>query len=118
MPKKHNKFLCNSPFNKKNLHPVFSKYDPFFNAWSEMNFSTRPPGNTAFSAGDLFDDEEMLDWLTDPNTMEISDQIEKVNKKMFEKLIARNEFLTVFFCKWFRLSLFYVTTAKIMQNNN
>ena len=49
--------------------------------------------------GDLFDDEEMLDWLTDPTTMEISDQIEKVNKKMFEKLIARNEFLTVFFCK-------------------
>merc|ERR1712218_601969 len=29
--------------------------------------------------------------------MEISDQIEKVNKKMFEKLITRNEFLTVFF---------------------
>ena len=49
--------------------------------------------------GDLFDDEEMLDWLTDPTPMEISDQIEKVNKKMFEKLIARNEFLTVFFCK-------------------
>ena len=24
------------------------------------------------------DDEEMLDWLTDPNVMEISDQIEKV----------------------------------------
>jgi hypothetical protein len=43
----------------------------------------------------------MLDWLTDPTTMEISDQIEKVNKKMFEKLIARNEFLTVFFCKFF-----------------
>ena len=39
----------------------------------------------------------MLDWLTDPNVMEISDQIEKVNKKMFEKLITRNEFLTVFF---------------------
>ena len=47
--------------------------------------------------GDLYDDEEMLDWLTDPNVMEISDQIEKVNKKMFEKLITRNEFLTVFF---------------------
>merc|ERR1719369_1294464 len=31
------------------------------------------------------------------NLMEISDQIEKVNKKMFEKLITRNEFLTVLF---------------------
>ena len=57
-------------------------------------------GNYIKFDGDLFDDEEMLDWLTDPNTMEISDQIEKVNKKMFEKLISRNEFLTVFFCKF------------------
>ena len=57
-------------------------------------------GNYVKFDGDLLDDEEMLDWLTDPNTMEISDQIEKVNKKMFEKLISRNEFLTVFFCKY------------------
>merc|ERR1712168_969954 len=54
-------------------------------------------GNYVKFEGDLYDDEEVLDWLTDPNTMEISDQIEKVNKKMFEKLISRNEFLTVFF---------------------
>merc|ERR1712088_790083 len=54
-------------------------------------------GNYVKFDGDLYDDEEMLDWLTDPNVMEISDQIEKVNKKMFEKLITRNEFLTVFF---------------------
>merc|ERR1711872_842668 len=47
--------------------------------------------------GDLLDEEEVLDWLTDPNIMEISDQIEKVNKKMFEKLILRNENLVVFF---------------------
>jgi len=54
-------------------------------------------GNYIKFDGDLFDDEEMLDWLTDPAVMEISDQIEKVNKKMFEKLISRNEFLTVLF---------------------
>jgi len=54
-------------------------------------------GNYIKFDGDLFDDEEMLDWLTDPAVMEISDQIEKVNKKMFEKLITRNEFLTVLF---------------------
>jgi len=54
-------------------------------------------GNYIKFDGDLFDDEEMLDWLTDPSVMEISDQIEKVNKKMFEKLITRNEFLTVLF---------------------
>ena len=50
-------------------------------------------------AGDEFDDEEMLDWLTDPNVMEVSDQIEKVNRKMFEKLTKRNDHMAVFFCK-------------------
>ena len=50
--------------------------------------------------GDEFDDEEMLDWLTDPNVMEVSDQIEKVNKKMFEKLTKRNEHIAVLFCKY------------------
>ena len=38
---------------------------------------------------DLLDDEEMLDWLTDPNVMEISDQIEKVNKmNWWSKLVV------------------------------
>ena len=41
----------------------------------------------------------MLDWLTDPNVMEVSDQIEKVNRKMFEKLTKRNDHMAVFFCK-------------------
>ena len=50
--------------------------------------------------GDEFDDEEMLDWLTDPNIMEVSDQIEKVNRKMFEKLTKRNDHMAVFFCKF------------------
>ncbi len=49
--------------------------------------------------GDIFDEEEVLDWLTDPNVMEISDQIEKVNRKMFDKLRDRNENLAVLFCK-------------------
>ena len=42
----------------------------------------------------------MLDWLTDPNVMEVSDQIEKVNRKMFEKLTKRNEHIAVLFCKY------------------
>ena len=65
-------------------------------------------GNYVKFDGDLLDDEEMLDWLTDPNVMEISDQIEKVNKKMFEKLITRNEFLTVFFCKFISIIFIFI----------
>ncbi len=51
--------------------------------------------------GDEFDEEEMLDWLTDPNVMAVSDQIEQVNRKMFEKLKSRNDQLAVFFCEDF-----------------
>jgi hypothetical protein len=54
-------------------------------------------GNYVKYDGDEFDDEEMLDWLTDPNVMELSDQIEKVNRKMFEKLTKRNEHIAVLF---------------------
>ena len=53
--------------------------------------------NFFFFLGDEFDEEEMLDWLTDPNVMAVSDQIEKVNRKMFEKLRERNDNLAVFF---------------------
>ena len=49
--------------------------------------------------GDNFDEEEMVDWLTDPNVMEVTDRIERVNRKMLEKLMARNEHLGVVFCE-------------------
>ena len=30
--------------------------------------------------GDMFDEEEVLDWLTDPKIMSVSDGIENVNR--------------------------------------
>jgi hypothetical protein len=33
--------------------------------------------------GDKFDDEEMLDWLTDPNVMEVNDQVTMTMKPFF-----------------------------------
>lgn len=49
--------------------------------------------------GDIMDEEEVLYWLTDPDNMESSDHIEKVNSKMFERLLQRKDFLAAFFCK-------------------
>ena len=49
--------------------------------------------------GDMFDEEEVLEWLTDPDTMELNDQIEKVTKKMLEKMQTRSEYLAALFCK-------------------
>ena len=51
-------------------------------------------------AGDILDDEELLDWLTDPTNMEMNDHIERVNRKMFEKIRQSSDYVAVFFCKY------------------
>lgn len=71
----------------------------------------KPPGLTYFRKtkplnydGDIDDEEELLDWLTNPENMEMMDQIEKVNRKMFQKIRQNTEHLAVFFCKYWLTS--------------
>ena len=47
--------------------------------------------------GNLFDEDEILEWLTKPDNMELSDAIEKVNRRMFERLLERTNYLSVLF---------------------
>ncbi|XP_018017937.1 uncharacterized protein LOC108674456 isoform X2 [Hyalella azteca] len=63
-----------------------------------------PPGLVYFRKGkhikyegDLYDEEDVLDWLTAPENMELNDAIEKVNRKMFERIKDAKEYLAVFF---------------------
>ena len=49
--------------------------------------------------GDLDDEDEVLAWLTDENTLEIPGKIEEVNMKMLEKILSENDHIVVFFCK-------------------
>lgn len=56
--------------------------------------------------GDLSQADRVLDWLTSQDVFEIKNEIEEVNKKMLEKLLEENEFVTVFFCKFCLLSSF------------
>lgn len=72
-----------------------------------------PPGITYFRKGkyinydgDIDDEEEVLDWLTSPANMEMTDHIEKVNRKMFEKIRRSSDYLAVIFCKY--RSLLYI----------
>lgn len=65
-----------------------------------------PPGVTYFRKGksinydgDIDDEEELLDWLTDPENMELTDHIERVNRKMFEKIRQRSDYVAVFLCR-------------------
>lgn len=50
--------------------------------------------------GDLADEDEVLAWLTDENTLEIPGKIEEVNMKMLEKILAENDHIVVFFCEF------------------
>ncbi|XP_037956559.1 uncharacterized protein LOC119686146 isoform X3 [Teleopsis dalmanni] len=63
-----------------------------------------PPGITYFRKGkhinydgDIDDEEEILDWLTSPANMEMTDHIEQVNRKMFEKIRKTSDYLAVIF---------------------
>ncbi|XP_067631583.1 uncharacterized protein hlk isoform X8 [Eurosta solidaginis] len=63
-----------------------------------------PPGITYFRKGkyinydgDIDDEEEVLDWLTSPANMEMTDHIERVNRKMFEKIRKASDYLAVIF---------------------
>lgn len=65
-----------------------------------------PPGITYFRKGkyinydgDIDDEEELLDWLTLPDNMEMTDHIERVNRKMFQKIRQTSDYLAVFFCE-------------------
>lgn len=60
-------------------------------------FRNRDP---LFYKGDLDDEDEVLSWLTDDSTLEIPGKIEEVNSKMLEKILAENDHVVVFFCKF------------------
>ncbi|KAH8274608.1 hypothetical protein KR026_007836 [Drosophila bipectinata] len=66
-----------------------------------------PPGLTYFRKGkyinydgDIDDEEEVLDWLTSPANMEMTDHIEQVNRKMFEKIRKNSDYVAVIFCRF------------------
>lgn len=51
--------------------------------------------------GDLHQHDKILTWLTSQDVFEIKNEIEEVNRKMLDKLLEENEFLAVYFCKFF-----------------
>lgn len=62
-------------------------------------------------SGDIEDEDEVLSWLTDENTLEIPGKIEEVNSRMLDKILEENDHVVVFFCEykfyiWFRNILY------------
>ena len=54
-----------------------------------------------FYDGDLMDEQKVLEWLTSDEIFELKDEIEEVNKKMLDKLLSENDYVTVYFCTSF-----------------
>lgn len=50
-------------------------------------------------SGDIEDEDEVLAWLTDEDTLEIPDRIEEVNEKMLDDVLMKNDHVVVFFCE-------------------
>lgn len=48
--------------------------------------------------GDIEDEDEVLSWITDEDTLEIPGKIEEVNAKMLENILEENDYIVVFFC--------------------
>lgn len=51
-------------------------------------------------SGDLSDEDEVLAWITDEDTLEIPDRIEEVNTRMLDKILSENDHVVVFFCEF------------------
>jgi hypothetical protein len=52
-----------------------------------------------YASGDIEDEDEVLAWLTDEDTLEIPGRIEEVNMRMLERILAENSHVVVFFCE-------------------
>lgn len=52
--------------------------------------------------GDLHQHDKIITWLTSQDVFEIKNEIEEVNRKMLDKLLEENEFISVFFCRFIK----------------
>jgi len=59
--------------------------------------------------GDMHQHEKVITWLTSQDVFEIKNEIEEVNRKMLDKLLEENEFISVFFCKSTFIYIYLVT---------
>lgn len=69
-----------------------------------MKKVARSNGNPLLFEGDLQNEQSVLEWLIDDDNRELADEIEEVNERMLDRLMAESTLLVVFFCKFYALS--------------
>ena len=47
----------------------------------------------------LLQEDKILAWLTSDDVFKLKDEIEEVNRKMLEKILSENDFVSVYFCE-------------------
>lgn len=52
-----------------------------------------------FLLGDLTEEDDVLEFLTSLEAMDLPDRIEEVNSRILEKIVQETEFVAVLFCK-------------------
>jgi len=57
-------------------------------------------GNPLLFEGDLQNEQSVLEWLIDDDNRELADEIEEVNERMLDRLMAESTLLVVFFCEY------------------
>lgn len=68
--------------------------------------------------GDLMDEENVLEFLTSLEAMDLPDRIEEVNSKILGKIVEETDFVAVLFCKFFTLlPLFFFTVFSDIDKN-
>lgn len=73
---------------------------PPSSAHRKLIYTWQPNYNFSFlPAGDLEDEDEVLAWITDEDTLEIPGRIEEVNARMLDRILNENDHVVVFFCK-------------------
>jgi hypothetical protein len=64
--------------------------------------------------GDLEDEDEILTWVTDEETLEIPGRIEEVNTRMLDNILHDNDNVVVFFCERLKNRFLDLTLTRIL----
>ena len=64
-------------------------------------------GEPVLYGGDLMNEEQVLEWLTSVESMDLPDKIEEVNSKNLQAVISDHDYVAVLFCEWDNSILIY-----------
>ena len=86
---------------------------PFIVLLKKTNLNDLPSVNVCATTnnnneGDLLDEDQVLEFLTSLEAMDLPDQIEEVNAKILDKIIHDTNYVAVLFCKSVAYAFFFL----------